>query len=372
MLVPPARLGEVNEAVAAALRAGLNGHGPGRAAADGLARTVLARTAPGRDGAGPERAPADIDGPDLDEQVVVLTVSQAKGLEFDSVLIADPAQILGESPRGLSDLYVAMTRATQRLGVVHPGPVARRPAQAGPAAMTAPVPEPGRAPSQGTPVPEPPAFWDAAQIRQVSHQVADLVADYLTGLPGGPAYQPPPRGLVEAMRAAGWAEQGEPAGAVLAEFAAHVAPYPFGNGHPGFAAWVNSPPHPLGVLAEALAAAMDPSVAGGNHAAVHLEHQVIRWFAGLLGWSGEYSRPAGQRRLRRDADRARRGPAPGRRRGREPTTAGTGWPGWRAAWCSTPGTESHSCVTKAAEVLGLGSAAIQVVPVGPGPPDAAG
>ena len=53
----------------------------------------------------------------------MLTVSQAKGLEFDSVLIADPAQILGESPRGLSDLYVAMTRATQRLGVVHPGPV---------------------------------------------------------------------------------------------------------------------------------------------------------------------------------------------------------------------------------------------------------
>jgi DNA helicase IV len=64
-----------------------------------------------------------VDGPDLDKQVVVLTVSQAKGLEFDSVLIADPAQILGESPRGLSDLYVAMTRATQRLGVVHPGPV---------------------------------------------------------------------------------------------------------------------------------------------------------------------------------------------------------------------------------------------------------
>jgi DNA helicase IV len=63
------------------------------------------------------------DGPDLDEQVVVLTVSQAKGLEFDSVLIADPAQILAESPRGLSDLYIALSRATQRLGVVHPGPL---------------------------------------------------------------------------------------------------------------------------------------------------------------------------------------------------------------------------------------------------------
>ncbi len=97
--------------MAAALRAGANGYRPGGPGVNGASP-----------GAGPDGA-AGQEGPDLDEQVVVLTVSQAKGLEFDSVLIADPAQILGESPRGLSDLYVAMTRATQRLGVVHPGPV---------------------------------------------------------------------------------------------------------------------------------------------------------------------------------------------------------------------------------------------------------
>lgn len=113
VLVPPALLAEVSEAVTAALRAGANGQaGHGGPDLDGAAPA----------GASPGSS-ADPDGPDLDEQVVVLTVSQAKGLEFDSVLIADPAQILGESPRGLSDLYVAMTRATQRLGVVHPGPV---------------------------------------------------------------------------------------------------------------------------------------------------------------------------------------------------------------------------------------------------------
>jgi len=63
------------------------------------------------------------DGPNLDDMVVVLTVSQAKGLEFDSVLIVDPAQILADSQHGLSELYVALTRATQRLGVLHPGPL---------------------------------------------------------------------------------------------------------------------------------------------------------------------------------------------------------------------------------------------------------
>ncbi|TWD80449.1 DNA helicase IV [Kribbella amoyensis] len=50
--------------------------------------------------------------------VTVLTVAGAKGLEFDSVLVVDPEGILLESPRGLRDLYVALTRCTQRLGVI--------------------------------------------------------------------------------------------------------------------------------------------------------------------------------------------------------------------------------------------------------------
>jgi DNA helicase IV len=61
--------------------------------------------------------------PDLTSPVVVLTVRQAKGLEFDCVLIVDPAGLLAESPRGLNDLYVALTRATQQVGVIHTGPL---------------------------------------------------------------------------------------------------------------------------------------------------------------------------------------------------------------------------------------------------------
>ncbi|MEO3976572.1 helicase [Streptomyces sp. CAU 1734] len=53
--------------------------------------------------------------PDLTGRVVLLAPRQAKGLEFDSVIVVEPALL------GPSDLYVALTRATQRLAVVHTG-----------------------------------------------------------------------------------------------------------------------------------------------------------------------------------------------------------------------------------------------------------
>jgi DNA helicase IV len=59
------------------------------------------------------------DSDTLSAPVSVLTVAGAKGLEFDTVVLVEPAAILAESPRGLNDLYVALTRPTQRLHVVH-------------------------------------------------------------------------------------------------------------------------------------------------------------------------------------------------------------------------------------------------------------
>ena len=49
--------------------------------------------------------------------------SETKGLEFDAVLVVEPDRILVEGPRGAAELYVALTRATQRLGVLHHGPL---------------------------------------------------------------------------------------------------------------------------------------------------------------------------------------------------------------------------------------------------------
>ncbi len=62
------------------------------------------------------------DGPSaLDSPVVLMTAAQAKGLEFDAVLVVEPAEILAAHTRGVNDLYVALTRATKSLGVVHSG-----------------------------------------------------------------------------------------------------------------------------------------------------------------------------------------------------------------------------------------------------------
>ncbi|MFJ6695410.1 HelD family protein [Streptomyces sp. NPDC091272] len=59
--------------------------------------------------------------PDLTARVVLLAPHQAKGLEFDTVVVTEPDLIRSGSARGLSDLYVALTRATQQLGLVHTG-----------------------------------------------------------------------------------------------------------------------------------------------------------------------------------------------------------------------------------------------------------
>jgi DNA helicase IV len=54
-----------------------------------------------------------------------VTAAETKGLEFDAVLVVEPERILADGPRGAAELYVALTRATQRLGVLHREPLPR-------------------------------------------------------------------------------------------------------------------------------------------------------------------------------------------------------------------------------------------------------
>jgi DNA helicase IV len=69
----------------------------------------------GREGTSVVIGPPDVPG--------TIPAAETKGLEFDAVLVVAPELILADGPRGAAELYVALTRATQRLGVLHHGPL---------------------------------------------------------------------------------------------------------------------------------------------------------------------------------------------------------------------------------------------------------
>ena len=71
--------------------------------------------------AGIDHGRAGVSG--LERQVTVVPVSVAKGLELDSVVVVEPASIVDEGHLGLRSLYVALTRSTRRLAVVHSAPL---------------------------------------------------------------------------------------------------------------------------------------------------------------------------------------------------------------------------------------------------------
>jgi superfamily I DNA/RNA helicase len=60
---------------------------------------------------------------DPSDRVSVMEVAEAKGLEFDAVIVVEPGALVAASPQGLRALYVAMTRATQHVTLIHTGPL---------------------------------------------------------------------------------------------------------------------------------------------------------------------------------------------------------------------------------------------------------
>jgi DNA helicase IV len=59
----------------------------------------------------------------LESQVTIVPVELVKGLEVDAAIVVEPADICQKLPKGMRALYVALTRATQRLVVVYSRPL---------------------------------------------------------------------------------------------------------------------------------------------------------------------------------------------------------------------------------------------------------
>jgi aromatic-L-amino-acid decarboxylase len=200
--------------------------------------------------------------------------------------------------------------------------------------------------------------WPEEEIRRVGYRVVNLIAHHLGSLAERPVFQPVPADLAASFLATSpLPEAGRDAGAILDLFARDVEPFPFGNGHPRFYGWVNSPPLPIGIFAEALAAAMNPSCAGGNHAAIYVERQVIDWCRQIVGFppgsmgllvSGGSTAALTALAVARHA-----------RCGFDVRVRGLQHAGPRLVVYQ--GSEAHGCHQKAVELLGLGSDALRII-----------
>jgi DNA helicase IV len=84
-------------------------------------QTLVDDVAAALDRAGIEYGRAARNG--LAERVTLVPVSLVKGLELDAAVVVEPAAIVAEESQGMRALYVALTRATKRLAVVHAAPL---------------------------------------------------------------------------------------------------------------------------------------------------------------------------------------------------------------------------------------------------------
>jgi DNA helicase IV len=117
-LLVQAEADELAEELSDLVRSELKAVGNGNVAVV-VPRSMASRADEVLEMAGIEHGSASRQG--LDKQVTVVTPSLVKGLELDSVIVVEPRLILEEEVRGPQALYVAVTRSTKRLSILHTG-----------------------------------------------------------------------------------------------------------------------------------------------------------------------------------------------------------------------------------------------------------
>jgi aromatic-L-amino-acid/L-tryptophan decarboxylase len=134
-----------------------------------------------------------------------------------------------------------------------------------------------------------PLDMDAETFYQLGMQAVEIATEYLEGIPNKPVYRPMTPSERQLLLYQQLPEHGRSPEALFDFFEQHILPHAMGNQHPRFAAWVNPAGAPIGMLADFLAAVMNPSSAGGDHAAIYVEHCVIRWLMELIDFPIEGS-----------------------------------------------------------------------------------
>ena len=203
---------------------------------------------------------------------------------------------------------------------------------------------------------------DPAEFERLGRRVLGLVSEHLAGMRDRPVRPEPPAALLEEILNQPLPDQGVTPEAIVDFLEEKVLPYPTGNGHPRFMAWVVSPPAPAGILADMLATGFNFMGGGAAPLQTHLDNCVGRWLKEAVGFPVEGSMSllvgggssanltgltvARHWAARRDGWNVRE---EGLQAGRPPLTL----------YASV---EAHSCIQKSVELLGLGTANMRKIP----------
>ena len=200
-----------------------------------------------------------------------------------------------------------------------------------------------------------PSDWDA--FERTAHEVLSGALAKLRGAADGPVWQATPAHLLAGLNQP-LPEVGAGIDAIANQLAS-VLPYGVGNTHPRFFGWVHGAGSPGNLLADIAAAAMNANCGGRDHAAIHVERQVIGWCREMFSFperasgllvSGTSMATIIAAKVARDAVLGFASRASG--------VHEKGLVGYVS-------TEAHSCLDRAFDMLGLGTNALRKIKVGP-------
>ncbi|MGO9274004.1 MAG: pyridoxal phosphate-dependent decarboxylase family protein [Terriglobia bacterium] len=235
---------------------------------------------------------------------------------------------------------------------------------------------------------EAPLEMSPEEFRAAGHRLVERIADLLGSLPARPVTPgESPQALRELLGNGSLPESGAPAGRLLDETASLLIDHSLFNGHPRFMGYITSPPAPIGILGELLAAAVNPNCGAWILApmATEIEAQAVKWIAEMIGYPGDCGGllvsggnmanfvgflAARRARARWDIGAAgvagangmagANGVAPGPNEKIGPTNSSGARPGRLRVYVSS---ETHTWIHKATDLFGLGTESIRWISV---------
>lgn len=201
---------------------------------------------------------------------------------------------------------------------------------------------------------DPPDWND---IKTLGYQIIDDMVDYLKNIGERPTWTPIPQ-QVKFVFNKPLPQTGTDIFTVYEEFKQNILPYPGGNIHPKFFAFVQGTGTPMGAFADLLAGVMNNNVAIGDQSALYVDRQVVNWCKELLNFPADGSGilVSGGSIANITALIVARNTVIANAKKAGVYAAN----GKLTAYCSS---ETHNCLGKAAEVIGIGTEQLRKIPV---------